>query len=219
MKNARPSRPRRLAKRGLFVLFVITTIAAIWAWPRAGRYLVVDMPLEPADAIVVLAGPRAAARWLEAVDLHKEKVAPSILLSAGRIVPAEEAVRARGITFPREVDLVRAAMLQMGVPAHAIETFPGTVDNTAAEATIAREFATARRWRRVIVVTSKYHTRRTLYAFERAFRGTGITIRTRGTRFDTSHPDEWWKHRADIRFVLSEYGKLLAYRLGLEDED
>lgn len=217
MKNARPSRARRLAKRGLFILFVITTVVTIWAWPRAGRYLVVDMPLEPADAIVVLAGPRAAARWLEAVDLHTEKVAPSILLSTGRIVPAEEAVRARGITFPREVDLVRAAMVQMGVPAHAIETFPGAVDNTAAEATTAREIATARGWRRVIVVTSKYHTRRTLYAFERAFRGTAISIRTRGTRFDTSRPDEWWKHRADVRFVLSEYSKLLAYRLGLAD--
>lgn len=191
-------------------------ITTIWAWPRAGRYLVVETPLEPADAVIVLAGPRAG-RWLEAVELHKEKIAPSILLSAGRIEPAEDALRAQGIRFPREVDLVREAMQQMGVPANAIEAFPDTVDNTAAEATIARDIARARGWRRVIVVTAKYHTRRSLYAFEREFRGTGINVHVRGTRFDTSRPDQWWKHRADTRFVLSEYPKLLAYRLGLED--
>lgn len=217
MKNSRPTRTRFLSKRRLLALVAGVVITTIWAWPRAGSYLVIDNTLEPADAIVVLAGPRAAARWIEGVELYKEKIAPSILLSTGRIVPAEDAVRAQGITFPREVDLVRAAMLQMGVPANAIETFPGAVDNTAEEATVTREIATARRWRHVIVVTSKYHTRRSLYAFEREFRGTGIIIRMRGTRYDTSRPDEWWKHRADVRFVLSEYPKLLAYRLGLED--
>lgn len=214
MKKRAPSRVRRFVARGLLVAFAAACLAALWAWPRAGRYLVVDTPLQPADAIVVLAGTRTE-RWLEALELYNEKLAPTILLSSGRVEPAEEELRRRGIRFPREVDLVKDALQQLGVPADAIVTFPDTVDNTAAEATITRMIANERGWRTLLVVTSKYHTRRSLYAFQRAFRGTNVRIQVCGTRYDSATPDEWWKRRADLRFVISEYQKLLAYRLGL----
>ena len=201
--------------RTLLIAIVIAIVGGLWVWPRAGRYLVVETVLQPADVIVVLAGPRAE-RWLEGVELYRDKVAPKIFLSAGHIDAAEEAVRARGIHFPREADLMKDAMVQLGVRATDIEVFPEGVDNTAAEANVVRSFAPLRGWQRIIVVTSKYHTRRSRYAFERAFRGTGVQIQIRATRFDASQPDTWWKHRGDLRFVISEWQKLLAYRLGLE---
>jgi len=201
--------------RSLLLLFVASAVTAVWFWPRAGRFLVIDRPLQSADVIVVLAGTRAE-RWLEGVELYREKMAPTILLSSGRIEAAEEAIRSRGIRYPREVDLMKDAMTQLGVPASDIQTFPESVDNTASEATLTRTLARERGWQRIIVVTSKYHTRRSLYAFERAFRGTGVQVQVRGTRFDGARPERWWKQRADLRFVVSEYQKLLAYRLGLE---
>ena len=214
MKHPKSSRGRRLFRRTALIVVVATAIALLWAWPRAGRYLVVDSSLRPSDAIVILAGPRTE-RWLEGVDLYKEKLAPNLLLSSGRIEPAEDALRQRGIRFPREVDLIKDAMVQLGVPAERILTFAETVDNTAAEASIARTIVEQHGWHSIIVVTSKYHTRRSRFAFERAFRGTGVTIQLRATRYDQAQPDTWWKHRADFRFVISEYPKLLAYRLGL----
>jgi uncharacterized SAM-binding protein YcdF (DUF218 family) len=138
------------------------------------------------------------------------------VLSSGRIEPAEEMVRARGIRFPREADLMKEAMVQLGVNAADIEIFPESVDNTAAEASVTRALSSSRNWRRIIVVTSKYHTRRSRYAFQRAFQGTGVDVQVHGSRFDDSRPDSWWKHRTDVRFVISEWQKLLAYRLGLE---
>ncbi len=184
------------------------------ACPFAGRYLIVDRPLEPADAVVVLAGGRVE-RWLEAVDLYKEKMATRILLSRGQVEAAEMTLRRRGIRFPPEVDLAREAIGQMGVPANAVDVISRSLDNTAQEAAAAREFAVARRWTSIIVVTSKYHTRRSLYAFEREFRGTGIRIQVRGSRHDTALPDGWWRRRVDFRWVTSELQKLLAYRFGL----
>jgi uncharacterized SAM-binding protein YcdF (DUF218 family) len=215
VKKVQRSRARRLVARTLLLSCALVCVAGIWWWPRAGRYLVVETPLQPADAIVVLAGPRVE-RWLEGVELYREKVAPRILLSSGRIEAAESALRARDIKFPREVDLIKDAMVQLHVPADRIETFPDGVDNTAAEASVTHGIASQRGWRRLIVVTSKYHTRRSLYAFEREFRGSGVQIQVHATRFDTARPDAWWKHRADFRYVISEYQKLLAYRLGLE---
>ena len=214
VKPVRTSRARRVLLRSLLVVFVVLVVTAGWAWPRAGRYLVVDAPLQPADAIVVLAGARVE-RWLEGVELYREKLAPKLLVSSGRIEAAEEAVRARGIRFPREADLVKDAMVQLGVSASDIEIFPQSVDNTASEASMTRQIAASHNWRRLIVVTSKYHTRRTRYAFERALRGSGVQVQVHASRFDTSQPATWWKHRADLRFVVSEWQKLVVYWLGL----
>jgi len=37
----------------------------------------------------------------------------------------------------------------------------------------------------------------------------------RGTPYDRAQPERWWSRRADIRWLLSEIPKLMAYRLGL----
>ena len=67
--------------------------------PFAGTYLVVQQPLEHADAIVVLAGPRAE-RWLEGVDLFRAGWAPRIVLSRGRIDNGEARLSAIGDPLP-----------------------------------------------------------------------------------------------------------------------
>ncbi|HXG56592.1 MAG TPA: YdcF family protein [Vicinamibacterales bacterium] len=215
MKTNRP-KPRRLVARVALVAAVAALLATALACPFAGRYLIVDRPLQPADAVVVLAGARVE-RWLEAVDLYNEKMARRVLLSAGRVESAETTLRKRGVRFPLEADLAREAIIQLGVPAGAVEVIPRSLDNTAQEAAAAREFAVARRWSTVIVVTSKFHTRRSLYAFEREFRGTNIRIQVRGSRHDAARPDGWWRRRGDFRWVTSELQKLLAYRLGLTE--
>lgn len=184
------------------------------ACPYAGHYLILDEPLQPADAIVVLAGS-PAERWLEGVDLYREKLAPQVILSPGIVEPAEARVRAMGIRLPARVDLARDAMLQLGVPAAAISVLPSTVDNTADEAALTRSLLVQRGWTSIIVVTSKYHTRRTRFAFARELSGSGVRIQVRGSRYDEVSPDRWWTHRSDLRDVVSELQKLAAYRLGL----
>jgi uncharacterized SAM-binding protein YcdF (DUF218 family) len=138
-----------------------------------------------------------------------------MVISPGIVEQAEVELRARGIRYPAEADLVRDAMVQLGIPAGVITVLPTPVDNTADEGTQMRALALARGWTNIIVVTSKYHTRRTRFAFQREFRGTNVRIQVRGSRYDGASPDDWWKHRSDLRYVLSELQKLLAYRLGL----
>ena len=199
----------------LFLLGLVSTVLlGVFACPRAGRYLVVDEPLQPADALVVLGGARVD-RWLEAVDLYRDGKGKSILLSPGYLEDAEVQLRARGIRFPAATDLISDAMVQMGIPASAITAIPQGMDNTAEEASAAARIARERGWKSIIVVTSPYHTRRSLFAFERELKGTGITVQVRGSRYDDVDPDQWWKRRGDFRFVTWELQKLIAYRLGL----
>ncbi|MEP6914508.1 MAG: YdcF family protein [Acidobacteriota bacterium] len=212
--TSRFRRTRQVAVRAGFVAALLVVIGLTAFLPFAGRFLVVQDPLERSDAIVVLAGARVE-RWLEAVDLYREGWAPRILLSAGRLENAEVRLRASGINFPSEAELTRDAMIQMKIPPESVTIMPQVLDNTAQEAAATHAIAFGRGWTRVIVVTSKYHTRRTQFAIRRELRGTPVQAIVRWTRYDESTPERWWRRRADVRFVIIETQRLLLYRLGL----
>ena len=211
---ASTSRLRTCLRYAIAVAAVTLVLGGVWLLVEGGRFLDREDPLDHADVIFVLAGTRLE-RPLEAVHLYKEGWAPLILLSPGRTEPAERLVRANGIRFPSESQLVKDAMVQLGVPASAILTDAGSVDNTASEANLLRAEVIAHQWHRAIVVTSKYHLRRAGFAFRRGLRQTGATVVMRGSRYDPSDPDHWSRNRADVRWVLSEWGKLVPYWLGV----
>ncbi len=164
MSSTAPRRLRRLLARTVVLLFVLLVFASAWFVPRAGRFLIVEDPLAKSDAIVVLAGSRVE-RWLEAVDLYRDGWAPRVVLSPGHVEPAEALLRERGIPFPSDAELARDAMARLNVPATAVSILPHDLDNTAQEAEAVHRTAVTRGWRQVIIVTSKYHTRRTAFAF------------------------------------------------------
>jgi uncharacterized SAM-binding protein YcdF (DUF218 family) len=205
---------RRIRVRVVRATILLLLLAGATFFPFAGRYLMYEDSLQKSDVIVVLAGARVE-RWLEAVELYRGGWAAQIAVSPGRLESAEMQLHSMGIRFPSEAELARDAMVQLKIPVSAIETLPGVLDNTADEAAAARALAAARHWSRVIVVTSKYHTRRARFAFVREFAGSNIQILIRASRYDTSTPERWWTKRADIRYVPSELQKLLAYKLGL----
>jgi len=204
----------RTAVRRTF-LGLILVLAGLIAWFLfyGGRFLQREDPLQKADAIFVLAGTRVE-RPLEAIDLYKEGWAPVIVLSPGRLEVSESVLEERGVRFPRESDLVRDAMVQLGVPREAFLPTTGYVDNTAEEANLLRAMVKAHHWHRVIVVTSKYHTRRARFAFRRGLEHTGAVPIMRASRYDPSDPARWWRIRSDLRFAGTEWLKLIFYRFG-----
>ena len=217
---ARERLGRALVRACAFALLA-TILAAAAFFPFAGRFLVREDPLEPAQAIFVLAGSRVS-RWLEAVELYREGRAPLVILSPGRLEHSEMALRERGIRLPTEGEIARDAMLQLDVPPDAVRVLPGSLDNTADEAAALHAFWRSappeRRLSRIIVVTSRYHTRRTRFAFRREFADAPVVLLVRASRFDEAQPARWWRHRADVRFVTSELQKLVLYALGLGAE-
>jgi uncharacterized SAM-binding protein YcdF (DUF218 family) len=90
-------------------------------------------------------------------------------------------------------------------------------DNTAQEAESLRELAVARRWRRVILVSSKYHLHRVGMASRRALRGTNVEIVLHASRYDPATPERWWQHRSDLRQILFELPKVLGYAAGVRE--
>ena len=205
---------RTAIRRAVLALLVLAAAGAAWLVLYGGRYLQHEDPLQKSDVIFVLAGTRAE-RLLEGYQLYMEGYAPLIMLSPGRREPGEAMLKARGIRFPTEEEAGRDVLMQLGVPPSAIVAQSSSVDNTAQEATLLREGVLSHKWKRVIVVTSKFHTRRSAFAFRRGLEGTGATVIMRASRFDPADPARWWRTRPDLRFALSEWQKLIAYRLGV----
>ena len=207
----------RTAVRRTLILLPLAFVAALaFVIVEGGRYLQHEDPLERADAMFVLGGARLE-RALETIDLYRAGYAPAIVLSPGHEEAAEAILRARGIRFPGEAEPVRDALVAMGVPGSAVLIGSPPVDNTAEEALMLRRLAAQHGWRKVIVITSKYHTRRTRFAMRRALDGSGVQPIVHATRYDLSDPAHWWRHRSELRFVLEEWEKLVAYRLGLAE--
>lgn len=210
--------PRRASRRRALlravVLLGLLALAGAFTVPRLASFLLCEDPLAPADAIVVLAGARAD-RWLEAIDLYRESYAPRIVVSQGEPDGAERALRARGIELPSQVDVIRRVMGELGLSGDAVSVLPGEPASTAEEAVLVRDVAEEAGWRRVLLVTSKLHTRRARLAFRRELAGTGIVVMVRASRYDDTDVAHWWRRRRDLRDTLLETLKLAAYALGL----
>ena len=141
--------------------------------------------------------------------------APRIVLTRETEEAGASALAARGIPFAEDVTRAHGVFLQLGIPNEAIVIPEQLHGSTAAEAITLRELATRQGWRLVIVVSSEYHLRRAGFALRRELRGTDIQIVMRGTRYEGFEPDQWWRRRADIREIIPELPKLVAYVLGL----
>jgi uncharacterized SAM-binding protein YcdF (DUF218 family) len=193
---------------------VVLVAALSYGTVRVGSFLYAEDMLQRADAIFSLAGTRME-RQLEAADLYREGWAPLVVLPDKWPDQGIEALRTRGITLPSDSEVARDTLIRLGVPETAILIPPVRHDNTAHEAYTLRSLASARRWKRVIVVSSKYHTRRAGMAMRRELDEAGVEVVMRGSRYDAEDPAHWWRTRSGYRWIGSELPKLVLYRLGL----
>ncbi|MDR7522993.1 MAG: YdcF family protein [Armatimonadota bacterium] len=161
-----------------------------------GRFLVVEDPLERADAIVVLSGGRRDERVRQGADLYKAGYAPLVVLSGGE--------QWAGAPI---ADLLRHQALAHGIPARALR-IESRSTSTAEQARYLRPMLEALGIRRAIVVTSSYHTRRTRYLFRKAFAGSSVEVRIYPVQRDLFDPGQWWRRAQDTESVVLEYIKL-----------
>lgn len=198
----------------VFLLAAALLLASgAYAFLHLGTFLAREDALSKADAIFVLAGT-LAERPLEGADLFNEGYAPRIVVSRGPTTRALVRLRELGIDAATEADVNLDILRTLGIPDSALVVPPDLHDNTAEEARTLRRLVDEHRWRRIIVVTSKYHLRRAGLAIRRALRGKDVEVLLRGSRYDEVVPAEWWTRRRDIRWLASEVPKLLAYKLG-----
>ncbi len=107
-------------------------------------------------------------------------------------------------------------MGRLGVPREVIGIL-AQANSTAEEADQVLALVTREKFSRVIVVTSKQHTRRARLVMNRKVNPAGVAVIVRASRFDRSDVDRWWTNRSTLRFTLFEIQRLLGYWLGVID--
>jgi uncharacterized SAM-binding protein YcdF (DUF218 family) len=200
----RVSPSRENAQRGgiffrlLFLVFLIALIVLVWFARHpllrlSGSFWVVDEPAEHSDAIVMLGddnynGDRAA----RVAELFKSGLAPHVIASGRYLRP-----------YASIAELEQRDLTERGVPAESIVRLASHATNTREEATEISRLLASRGWKRVILVTSDYHTRRARYICERLF-PPGTILRVAAARDSEYDPETWWETRGGIKIFLHE---------------
>lgn len=188
------------------VLLIISYVLFPYVAPAFARYLIKEDPLEHADAILIL-GAERLERTHEAAMLYREGWAPTIVVAPVDNREGIKIMKQLGVTFPLFSDIQRSVLQQMGVSGSAIMSLEGIPRSTAEEARMLDELARKKAWRRVIIVTSSYHTRRARSYFRNETDGR-VEIICRRPRLDFTAPDHWWKDPMQRLDVVLEYVKL-----------
>lgn len=201
-----------LTKRLLIVAFVglLIAVGAVIAFRNAGRWLIQEDPLAPADVIVVLSGGMPY-RAEGAADLYRQKYAPEIWIT--RPEGPEHELSAMGIRFVGEQEYSREVLIHQGVPASAIVILPGEIINTEEEIEeIAREMRD-RLKSRAIIVTAPPHTRRVRALWSKLGGRNQIAV-VEAAREDPFDRDHWWRNTRDTYAVVRELMGLTNAYLG-----
>jgi len=174
-------------------------------------FLIVEDSLRPSAAIVPLGG-QTPFREMEAAKLYRAGWAPAVVIVPGVPSKESEALQELGIKRAEEWELRRDILIQQGVPPTAIIVPQGKAGGTLEE--LQAVYAALRsKEAPVILVTSKYHTRRTglTWHYVTAGRSQGIV---RAARRDPFDPTRWWRERRFVLSVVREYLGLINYYAG-----
>ena len=199
-----------LEKRWKLLVGVILLALLAVFFRYAGILIVAEDSPEKADLIVVLMGS-GPDRILGAVDLYKEGYAPCILM-VENWEPGYELLESRGVKVPREAEIEAMIGTQLGVPQEALIILPGDARSTQEEALIiSRYLQDNPEIDKILLVSSKYHSRRSAIIFRWVIGDTEIL--SCPTPYDNYNADSWWRTRQDAKSVVMEYAKLANFYL------
>lgn len=207
------TRLKRLLKIFLFIcitFLLVSFLAYIFRTQLLtglAEFLIIDDELQPVDVIFVLNGD-VDTRPFRAAELFKQGLAPQVVIPKEEDSPAVEI----GL-YPNGTDVAIEVMKALGVPGKNIVMIPveGGVTSTRDEAKVLRRYVETHGIKRVILVTSAFHTRRARWIFERELADSAVTLEIAAApqwEFDETN---WWKDERGLITFANEYIKLAYY--------
>lgn len=211
-----------MQKRHTLILFflIFFTIAAALIFSdeilsRIGSYLIVDEIPQKSDAVVVLnTGVEYYPRIVEAARLYRIGFTPKVIINGNRKSEVLRELERKGFRPCCPWDEDRKRILEvLGVPEKDIisisaEDAYDTITEAAAVGVRLIDWGL----KRVIVTTSKFHTRRAQFVWTRLYKDR-LKIFAVSAKTDPFDPKGWWKEGRQIRWVLAEYGAWIYYWL------
>lgn len=193
---------------GLSLVVAVVTVLLATALAFAASWFLQTDSLQPADAIVILAGDARRTRY--AADLFQRGLAPHILVSRPVRTAREGMLDGLGVAFPRAEEIDTSILRKIGVPDSSIDLFgDGSVSTFDEARALQRRYAG--KSPRLLVVTSPYHVRRARMILADAL--PGAELRIVATPYE-EFPERWWTSQDAARDLLLESAKLSFYLVG-----
>lgn len=172
-----------------------------------GNILVSEDTVQTVDAVFVLSG-NAFERAKAAADIYHQGLSQKIITTGEGVGSSLEAL---GIIMV-DAEVTQEALRQLEVDSTAIELIPrGT--STYEESEHILGFARARDFKRIMIISSKFHTRRIRNVFHKKFADAEIQVFIKGAEPLNYTIEKWWESEQGMIFVNNEYMKLLYYWL------
>jgi len=171
------------------------------------RFLTVHDRLEKADAIFAFGGD-PDVRPFAAAALYRRGWAPRVL------VPGMETGRLAAMGMvPTQTELFTGVLRREGVPDSAVTVLamPGGTASTTDDVAVLRAWLRRTGARRVIAVTTDYHTRRARWALRRGLKGMDVEVVMFGTPARGYDETNWWRSEAGMVAYVNEYLKFARY--------
>jgi len=200
-----------LGRAILLALIVGLIVFAAIIFLGLGRWLVVEDPLDKAQAIVVLSG-RIPMRAKEAARLYNAAYARQVWLTRANEPAAS--LQEMHIAYIGEDFFNSRVLMHEGVPSNAVRVLEPPIDNTADEIRAIAAELDQEKGTTVIIVTTKVHTRRVRMLWRELSGGRGRAI-VRAASTDPFAPDHWWRSTGDALDVVREVLGLVNAWAGL----
>ena len=203
-RGALSARLPRWIRRAL-VLGALLGAGTVLLWGGAsgvGQWLMVEDPLEPATAVVVLSG-RVPFRAMEAASIYRDGLVPEVWLIKEVVRPEEQALGRLGVAVVRDEVYNRVVLERLGVKPEVIRLLGEGVWNTVDEMRLVAAELGRDGGDRVIIVTSKTHSRR-VRATWTAIVGTSPKAIIRYPREEPYDARGWWRNTRDALDVSRE---------------
>ncbi|QQS47680.1 MAG: YdcF family protein [Acidobacteriota bacterium] len=181
----------------LLITGAILIIALIFILPyagtRAAEALIREDPIVQSDVIIALGGDKRCHREKHAAELYKRGLASHIIVS--------------GVQYGYGVHTGEAAkryVVSQGVPESAVSIIRDTW-NTRTEAARLKELMEKHGWKRGIVVTAAFHSRRALHTVEDTAPEYHFISSPVPAWEGEWRPERWWSRRGDMWVTVREF--------------
>ena len=202
-------------KKLLIIFISVSTIVTIVIFQyksiltNYAEFYTINNATSGADAIVILSGGKAT-RIPHALNLFTKDYAPRLLLTDEK----KSSVRFAHL-FATNQEIAQAMIdeLTISVPITTVPSLKGGATSTFDEAYDLIKFSETAGFKRLILVTDAFHTRRAYHAFQKVFKGSKIYLEMSAAKNEIYNESNWWTSDQGISAYVLESIKYPVYLL------
>ena len=190
---------------GLLILFLFREpFLTLYA-----RSFILQNAQKGADAIICLSGDRET-RTPECLRLWNQGYGRALYVTEEKPKNKEfHNLELSHLQFAREVTERMKLMARWKL----LPSLSGGATSTFDEAEDALALGKREKWKRIIIVTDEFHTRRAHLAFQKVFEGSEIEVQVAGAPNEVFAIDDWWQSDRGILAYMGETIKFPIYWL------